>query len=427
MEVSVDVRDDRDPHGRLTLAQRLAVLAAAAGGVAAGILLWGTEVPDLALPDLDPGAYFSALELERIEDYRRVSRLLYLGALAAEIAVLALCVWKARPLSDRLVRLGRGRIRTGVLVGLSVVLAVWLARLPFAAVTHVRREDFGLTEQGWGGWLTDRLTTLSLEAALASIAVAGTLWLAGRLGRRWWVAGAPALVGIAAVFVLAQPLVIQPLFNRIEPLRDRELAGRIEELAVRMGVEVDDVRVADASRRTTTANAYVAGIGPTRRVVLYDTLLDGRFTEGEILVIAAHELAHVERRHLWRGLAWFALLAVPGVFLLARITDRWGGLAQPRLVPLGLAVAFAYVLVTQPLTNAVSRRYEAEADWIALQTTRDPDSAVSLDQRFVTTSLSDPDPPAWVRLWLGTHPTPLERIAMAEAFKRLPTTAPAGS
>ena len=135
----------------------------------------------------------------------------------------------------------------------------------------------------------------------------------------------------------------------------------------------------------------------------------------------------MKRRHLWRGLAWFALLAVPGVFLLARVTDRYGGLAKPRLVPLGLAVAFAYVLVTQPLSNAVSRRYEAEADWIALRTTEDPDSAVSLEQRFVTTSLSDPDSPAWVRLWLGTHPTPLERIAMAEEVRRLPTTAPEGS
>jgi STE24 endopeptidase len=426
MEVPVDVRDDRDPHSRLTLAQRLAVLALAAGGIAAGILLWGTEVPDLALPDLDPGAYFSAAQLERIDDYRRVSRLLYLGSLAAEIAVLALCVWKARPLAERLGRVGRGRIRTGVLVGLAVVAAVWLSGLPFAAVTHVRRRDYGLTEQGWGGWLADRLTSLGVEAVLVSIAVAGTLWLAGRLGRRWWVAGAPALVGIAAVFVLAQPLVIQPLFNRIEPLPDRELAARIEELADRMGVEVDDVRVADASRRTTTANAYVAGIGPTRRVVLYDTLLDGRFTEAEVTVVVAHELAHVEERHLWKGLAWFALLAVPGVFLLARVTERWGGLSQPHLVPLGLAVAFAYVLVTQPLANAVSRRYEAEADWIALQTTEDPDSAVSLEQRFVTTSLSDPDPPAWIAYWLSTHPTPLERIAMAGAFKRLPT-APAGS
>jgi STE24 endopeptidase len=410
----VDVRDDGDAHGRRTLAKALALVAAVGLWLAAALVLWRTEVPDLALPDLDPRDYFAAAELERIDDYRSVSRLLFLASLAAEIAVLALLVWRAGALAARLERVGRGRVRTSVLVGLVVVLAVWLAGLPFAAVTHARRRDFGLSEQGWGGWLWDELTALGIRTVLVSIGVAGAVWLAGRFGPRWWLVGAPALAAIGVVFILLQPLVVQPLFNRFEPLADRELAAEIEELADGMGVDVDDVLVADASRRTTTANAYVAGIGPTRRVVLYDTLLDGRFADGEIRVVSAHELAHVERRHLWKGLAWFALLAVPGVFGLAWITNRRGGLG-PRLVPLGLAFVFAYVLVTQPLANAVSRRYEAEADWLALQATGDPASAVALERGFVRTGLADPDPPVWVTYWLGTHPPPLRRIAMAEA------------
>ncbi len=283
-------------------------------------------------------------------------------------------------------------MRTSVLVGLAVVLAVWLAGLPFAAATLVRRRDFGLSEQGWGGWLVDQLTSLGVQAVLVSIAVAGAVWLAGRFGPRWWLVGAPALAAIGVVFILVQPLVVQPLFNRFEQLPDRALAAQIQELAATLGVDVDDVLVADASRRTTTANAYIAGLGPTRRVVLYDTLLDGRFTTGEIRFVSAHELAHVERRHLWKGLAWFALLAVPGVFGLAWVTNRFGGLG-PRLVPLGLTFVFAYVLVTQPLANAVSRRYEAEADWLALQATRDPASGVGLEQAFATTGLADPHPP----------------------------------
>jgi Zn-dependent protease with chaperone function len=381
----------------------------------AAALLWRTEVPSLALADLDPRDYFTAAEIERSEDYRRGSRALFLGGLAAELVVLALLVSKARPLAARLGRVGRGRIRSAGLVGASVVVAVWGVGLPFAAASQVRRVDHGLSEQGWGGWFADRALSLGVQVVLVAIAVVGAVWLAGKLGRRWWLVGAPALVGIAVVVVLAQPLVIAPLFNRFEPLPDRELATKVEELAAGMGVEVDDVLVADASRRTTTANAYVTGIGPTRRVVLYDTLLDGRFTEGEILSVSAHELAHVGERHLWKGLAWFALFALPGIALLAWITERRGGLADPRLVPLGLAFVFVYVLVTQPLATAVSRRYEAEADWLALQATGDPESAVSLERRFVTTSLSDPDPPAWVTYWLGTHPPPLERIAMAEA------------
>jgi STE24 endopeptidase len=417
----VDVRENRDAHGR-TVAKRLTLVALAAVWIGAAILLWRTEVPHLALAGLDPRDYFTAAELDRIEDYRSVSRLLALGSLGTEIAVLALLVWQARPLAVRLERVGRGRIRTSVLVGLVVVLAVWLAGLPFAAVTLVRRRDFGLSEQSWGGWLVDQLTTLVVEAVLVSIAVAGAVWLAGRFRRRWWLVGAPALVGIAAVFLVVQPLVVQPLFNRFEPLPDRALAAEIDELGRELGVDVDDVLVADASRRTTTANAYIAGLGPTRRVVLYDTLLDGRFTDGEIRFVAAHELAHVERRHLWKGLAWFALLAVPGVFLLAWVTDRLGG-PGPRLVPLGLAIAFAWILVTQPLANAVSRRYEAEADWLALQATQDPESGVALDRNFVRTGLADPEPPAWVRFVYGTHPTPMQRIAMAEAAKGRPAPA----
>ncbi len=410
----MDVRDDGDAHGRRTLAKGLGAVALGALWAGAAVVLWRTEVPELALPNLDPRDYFTAAELARIDDYRSVSRLLLLGSLAAEIAVLVFAVWQARPLAARLERIGRGRVRTSVLVGLVVVAGVWLVGLPFAAVTLVRRRDFGLSEQGWAGWLTDQLTSLAVQAVLVSIAVAGAVWLAGRLGRRWWLAGAPALVAIAVVFIVVQPLVVQPLFNRFEPLPDRELAAQIEQLAAELGVEVDDVLVADASRRTTTANAYIAGLGPTRRVVLYDTLLDGRFTEGEIRFVSAHELAHVERRHLWKGLAWFTLLAVPGVFLLAWVTDRLGGLG-PRLVPLGLAFAFGWILITQPLANAVSRRYEAEADWLALQATSDPASGVALERSFVRTALADPDPPAWVRFWYGTHPTPMQRIAMAES------------
>jgi STE24 endopeptidase len=428
MQVPVNVRDDRDAHRRRpTVAKGAALVALAGLWLASGALLWRTEVPRLNLPQLEARDYFPSDALERIGEFRRVSRALFLGSLAVELVVLGLLVWKAGALADALAGLGRGRVRTGVLVGIAVALALWLAALPFAAASHRWRRRYGLSEQGYDGWLRDQAVSLGVQAVLVALAVAGALWLAGRLGGSWWLAGAPALVLIGVLFILAQPLVVQPLFNRFEPLPDRTLAHRIEELAERMDVHVDTVQVADASRRTTTANAYVAGIGPTRRVVLYDTILDGRFTEGELLSVSAHELAHVGRRHLWKGLAWFALLAVPGVWLVARLTEARGGLAEPRLVPLALTAAFVLVLLTQPFTNLVSRRYEAEADWLALEATRDPESAIGLDRRLVLTSLADPDPPAWVRLWLGTHPPPLERIAMAESFRGEASRTPGGS
>ena len=425
MQIPVNVRDDRDAHRRRTLAQSVALVGAAALWIVSGALLWRTQVPRLDLPDLDVRAYFPADALERIADFRRVSRILFFGSLALQLLVLAVLVWQARPLAEALGDLVRGRLRTGIAMGIAVALALTLATLPLGAVSHWWRRRYGLSEQGYSGWLRDQAVSLGISLVLVTIAVVGALVLAGWLGARWWLVGGPALVAIGVLFVLAQPVVITPLFNRVEPLRDQALAAEIERLGGELGVRVDRVEVADASRRTTAANAYVAGIGPTKRVVLYDTILDGRFSRGELLSVSAHELAHVARSHLWKGLAWFALLAIPGVFVVAWVTERRGGLADPALVPLALLTALLLSLATLPFQNLLSRRYEREADWLALEATRDPQSAIELDRGLVLRSLGDPDPPKWLEVLLSTHPPAIERIAMAEGFKSRPAT-PAG-
>jgi STE24 endopeptidase len=417
MQISVNVREDRNAHrSRATLAKWAAVLVAAVAWIVSGVLLWRTEVPNLQLAELDPRAYFGAQELKRISDFRRVTRALLFGSLAIEAAFLVLLVWKAGPLTDALGGLAKGRIRTGLLIAGLTVVAIWLLMLPLAGISHLWRRRYGLSEQGYGGWLRDQGFSLGVRLLLVLAAVAIFMWLATVLGRSWWLIGGPALVVAAAVFMLAQPLVIDPLFNRFEPLGDRALAARVEALGREEGVTVTAVEVADASRRTTAANAYVAGIGPTRRVVFFDTLLDGRFSEPEVVSVAAHELAHVGRRHLWKGLGWFALIAIPCVFVVAWAAQRHGGLANPRAVPLALAVAFGLFLLTLPLGNAVSRRYEAEADWLALRATEDRAAFISLEQKLIRFGLGDPDPPGWVSLLTGTHPTAMKRIAMAEAF-----------
>ena len=395
------------------------MLVAAVAWIVSGFLLWRTEVPNLQLAELDPRTYFGAQELERIADFRRVTRVLLFGSLAIEAAFLALLVWKAGPLTDALGGIAKGRIRIGLSIAGLAVLAIWLLVLPLGGISHWWRRRYGLSEQGYGGWLRDQGFSLGVRLLLVLAAVAIFMWLATVLGRSWWLVGGPALVVAATVFMLAQPLVIDPLFNRFEPLGDRALAARVEALGREEGVTVTAVEVADASRRTTAANAYVAGIGPTRRVVFFDTLLDGRFSEPEVVSVAGHELAHVGRRHLWKGLGWFALIAIPCVFVVAWAAQRHGGLANPRAVPLALAVAFGLFLLTLPLGNAVSRRYEAEADWLALRATEDPAAFISLEQKLIRFGLGDPDPPGWVSFLTGTHPTAMKRIAMAEAFSRL--------
>ena len=416
MEIPVNVGDDGHSHGRRTLAKRAGLLALAAVWVVSGFYLWRTSVPRLHIPELDPRDYFSAAELSRAHEYRRVSRALLLGSLAAQLVVLALLVWKARPLAEALEGIGRGRIRTGVLVAIAVALALWLATVPFGAVSLWWRRRYGLSTQTAAGWLRDQAVAVGVECLLVAAAAGVTLGLAAWVGRSWWLAAAPLFVLAGVLYFVAQPLVVQPLFNRFEPLADQRLTAEIKKLGAKEGVTVDKVLVADASRRTTTANAYVSGLGPTKRVVFYDTILDGRFSTPELESVAAHELAHVARSHIWRGLGWFALIAIPGVLLVWWFTERRGGLPDPGLVPLAIAVALVYSILVMPLGNLVSRRYEAEADWIALKATDDPQSFIGLEKTLTVTSLGDPDPPAWSNVLFGTHPTPMKRIGMAKAF-----------
>jgi STE24 endopeptidase len=164
-------------------------------------------------------------------------------------------------------------------------------------------------------------------------------------------------------------------------------------------------------------NAYAFGLGPSRRVVLWDTLLDGRFSKGEVRAVIAHEYGHQSRDHLLKGLAWYALFALPGAYLIERLTRRKGGMRSPAAVPLSLLVLVSLQIASTPLDNLVSRHMEAEADWMSLQTTRDPASSERLFEHFTETDLAEPDPSTWSYLLLETHPTTMQRIAMVEAWK----------
>ena len=170
---------------------------------------------------------------------------------------------------------------------------------------------------------------------------------------------------------------------------------------------------------TTAANAYAIGIGPSRSVFLWDTLLDGRFTPREVRFVAGHELAHLARRHIWKGLGWGALIGIPILAAVAFVTGRRGGLRDPGTVPLALLTITVLQVALTPLQNAVSRRYEAEADWIGLEGTRDPAAARGLFKGFARTDLQDPQPPTWVHVFLDDHPTPLHRIEQADAWAAL--------
>jgi STE24 endopeptidase len=152
-------------------------------------------------------------------------------------------------------------------------------------------------------------------------------------------------------------------------------------------------------------------------VILWDTLIrHGRFPRPEVRVVLAHEFGHLKHNHIWKGLGWSAVFLLPIAFLVALSTRGRGGLYSPKAVPLALLVFTVLQLATSPLQNAVSSRMEAEADWTALNATRDPAAATSLFQRLARTSLADPNPPGWWQALVGNHPSIMRRIEMAKAW-----------
>ena len=172
----------------------------------------------------------------------------------------------------------------------------------------------------------------------------------------------------------------------------------------------------EVSEYTDLANAYAYGFGPTKRVVFWDTMLQDPFDPQEQRLVLAHELAHHSQGHLPEGIGWFALFALPGAFVLMLATRRRGGMGSPEAIPLALLVVAVLQLATAPVTNVVTRRMEAEADWMALEVTRDPEALQGVMVALSETSLGDPNPPLWIHLLTGTHPTLEDRVAMARVW-----------
>jgi len=388
-----------------------AVLLAALVWLLLASLLWRTAVPaNLQLPPVDVEAVFGRRAVERAADYRRLLRLLWLGLAAAQLTALWLLVRAAPRLEARL---RGGSLLRGIQLGLVSVALLWAVWLPFGLASLWWRRRHDISRLGYADLVLDPWPRYLGEARVTAGAVALAMVLARRLGRRWWLVGGPAFVVLVGGALVLTPLVLSP---RLAPLQDRRLAAQIEQMARQEGVGKVRVEVENASRRTTLPNAEAIGVGPTTRVVLWDTLLDGRFSRGEIRFISAHELGHVGRDHLWKGIGWFALFALPSAWLLASLTDRRGGIDRPSVVPFAVFVVVAIQLALQPAANVVSRRYEAEADWVALRTTRDPRAAESLFRKLSTTALDQPDPPPWVHVLLSTHPSLADRVAMARAW-----------
>jgi STE24 endopeptidase len=382
--------------------------------------LWQTSVPgSLSTSGLDVHRLFSAAELSRTHRYWRFVEADW--ALQVVATLVALVVLARR--APRIARsIGLGPIGSGVVVGMLTLVTLWFVGLPFSFAAQWWAARHGLARHDYVAWLAAPWAALSFEAGYAMAVIVLVMWLARKLGRSWWLVGAPVFVALGILFAFLQGYVAASGTTRPKPALRADVA-RLERAE---GVSAP-VRVQKVSDWTTQANAFTAGLGPSTRVVVWNTLLDGRFTRGEVDVVVAHELGHVAHRHIWKGLAWLALLAFPVAFLVAEATRPQGGLGSAGAIPLAVLVLTLASLAALPVENAVSRRYEAEADWTALQATRDPASTARLFRAFARTSLEEPSPPAWDYWLLENHPTLAQRIAMAQRWATAARRRPAAA
>lgn len=389
----------------------LGLLVFAALWALAAHALWHSTVPSgVRLPHVDPRSVFSAAFLKRSASYERF---LAVDALLGDVTLVVVFALYARR-GHRLMReSAAGRIGTGMMLGMLGFAVLWIADIPFglAGVWWERRH--GISHQGYVASLVESFSALGAKFLFVALALALAMALAGVLRRSWWAVAAPAFAGLA---LLSAYLSVY-LIPNTDPLIDPQTSADVRELARIEHVPGTRAEVQEVDRYTTAPNAESVGFGSTRRVILWNTLLDGRFQRGEVRVVVAHELGHIAHHHILKRVGWLVLFLLPAAGLVALFTRRRGGLARPEAVPVALFVFVVLQLVTAPLTNIVSRREEAEADWSALRATRDPADARALFRDLARTSLANPDPPAWSYVLFDTHPTIVQRIAIVDAWQ----------
>jgi STE24 endopeptidase len=404
------------PSTRLRLPLAL-VATAVAAGAATLVLRPRSGLIDPAAVDLT--AYFRPAQLDRAQDFRDLQRLIGLGQVAVSAAVLTgLALWPPAPMRALLGRLEARPLRGGAAAGAAISLVLTAAGLPLSLWAHERAVDYGLSTQSLGPWLGDVAKSAAIGAVFAAIGGLLAVGLLRRFPRRWWIPGGGLVALFAVLAIYLSPVVIDPLFNRFEPLPRGPLRSEVLRLADRAGVDVGQVYRVDASRRTTAINAYVVGLGHTKRVVLYDNLID-HYPRAQVRSVVAHELGHVHSRDVPRGLLWVLIVALPGTFLVQVLTERLtraqgGPAALPALALSVGVVAFALTCAG----NALSRPVEAHADAFALQLTDDPKAFVALERSLAVRNLGDPDPPRLYQLLFGTHPTTKERIGFGKAWEQ---------
>lgn len=331
----------------------------------------------------------------------------------------------------------RGALGNGYAHDLTLFAAVgligFLVGLPASLYRTFRIEaDFGFNKTTWRLWLTDLLKGAVLAALIGAPLLLAVLWLMQAMGERWWLYVWLLWMGFNLLVLVLYPTVIAPLFNKFSPLADAALKQRIEALLARCGFASSGLFVMDGSKRSAHGNAYFTGFGRAKRIVFFDTLLE-KLAPSEIEAVLAHELGHYHHRHVIKRIALLAVLSFAFLWLLGQLIDQpWFyaglhikvGAGEMAHVAMGLLL-FSLVLPVflfpfAPLTSALSRRDEYQADAYAARQTAAGDLVAALVKLYRDNAATlTPDP--LYSLFHASHPPASQRIAHLQALPATPS------
>jgi STE24 endopeptidase len=369
---------------------------------------------------------------DKASRYHRLRRRLTIASVAVTAVVLVLLlvsgesfriVWALSALASDAGWTGPLRF-AAITASYAIVLAaaLELATLPFAFAAWRLERRYELSVQGAGGWLTDQVKSFAITVALGAPATWMLYAIIHAWNEWWWLIAAAAFAVVMIVLARLVPTVLIPIFYECVPLARESLRDRLKALAARAGARVVDVFEWRIGTRTRRANAALVGLGGTRRILLSDTLLD-QYSDDEIEVILAHEIAHHVHHDIWMGLGFetgVLVIALAFADAVVRATGPWVDIrlvGDPSGLPLILLAAGLVSALGMPVGNAISRRAERRADRFALDLTRMPDAFVTAMRRLGAQNLAEDRPSRVVEVVFHSHPPLPQRIAAAERWK----------
>jgi Zn-dependent protease with chaperone function len=327
---------------------------------------------------------------------------------------------------DFAMRLARRRYLTAVIyvVLLSIVTAVF--HFPLAVYRgYVVPHQFNLTNQTFAAWLGDEAKALLIVTIFNVLVIPPALFAIRRF-KRWWLVVWAASIPIAIVVTVIVPVIVDPIFNKFEPLRDQVLKQELIDEAARAHIEGERVYQVDKSKQTKEMNAYFTGLGPTKRIVMWDTLL-AKMSRDEILAVMGHEMGHYVLNHIWKGLAAGFAIAFVMLFLAQRVYEwglrrwgvRWGmtGPGDPASLPWLLIIVSTMSFILSPVENGISRHVEHQADVFGLELTHLNHAMATSFVKFAEDSKVNPRPHPLIEFWRYSHPSLAKRIDFVLHYK----------